>query len=170
MLRRLRDSDKRAFSEIYSHYRPLLYSFALRYTKNSDDTEDIIHDVFVKLWDVRRELFLRTMLKSYLYTMTKNAVLNYIRNRSNALRHNYNIAQQRGYSDDDLYMYAERNHKTELLQAAVLSLPPRQQEIALLRMKGYSNAEIASMLGLSLNTVNAHYRTIVAKLREQLDK
>ncbi len=166
LLRRLKEADRAAFAEIYTRYHAMLYTYALYYMKSRPDVEDILQSVFVKLWTAREAIFVTASLRSYLFAMTKNRVMNYIRDSNNALQHNYRLAQQQPDCDDDLCTRAERNHLTEVLHLAIKSLPPQQQLVATLRCQGYSNREIAERLDLSVNTVNAHYRACLKRLKE----
>ena len=169
LLERLKESDSEAFTAIYMKYHPLLFTFAMRYLKNKCDVEDILQTVFVKLWTARDVVLGITDLRWYLFSMTKNMAINYIRNSNNALQHNYKIVQQQPDADDDLYTYADRKHMTDILQIAIQQLPPQQRTVAQLRCEGYSNKEIASRLHLSINTVNTHYQIGLRTLRRYLD-
>lgn len=168
LLGQLQKGDRDVFAYIYRSYYPMLYTFAMRYVKSTADAEDVLQQVFVKLWTVREALFVTSSLRGYLFSMTKYQVLNYIRNSNNALQHNYKICQQQPSYDDDLYTYAERHHRIELLEDAIRKLPPQQQTVAMLRCEGYSNREIALRLGLSIHTVNTHYRECVKTLKAYL--
>ncbi len=165
----LRRGDLKAFNTIYWKYHAPLYTLAMRYIKSRPDVEDILQQVFVKLWTSREAVFITTSLKGYLSAMTKHAVMNYIRNSNNALQHNYRIVQQQPDYDDDLYMYAERNHLHDVLRMGISQLPPQQRIVARMRCEGYSNQEIAKKLNLSINTVNTHYRACVKNLKHLLD-
>lgn len=169
LLTLLKKSDREAFTAIYRRYHTLLYTYAMRYLKSRPDVEDILQSVFVKLWMARDAIFVSTSLKSYLFAMTKNSVMNHIRNSNRALQHHYRIAQQAQNYDDDLYMYAERNHLTEVLQLAIRQLPPQQQTVATMRCEGFSNLEIAQSMQLSIHTVNAHCRALMKTLKAHLD-
>lgn len=166
----LRNSDSAAFARIYERYHSMLYTFALKFIKSRADVEDILQSVFVKLWVSRSSIFITTSIRGYLFAMTKNAIMNHIRNSNTALRHNYSIVQQQPECDDDLYTYAERNHTLELLHMVIDGLPPQQRMVATMRCEGYSNAEIAKKANLSIHTVNTHYRACVRTLKERISK
>lgn len=137
----------------------------MRYLKDRAEVDDIIQQSFVKLWSIREALVVTSNLKGYLFAIVKHQVMNYIRNKNNALQHNYKIIQQQPSSDDDLYMYAERHYLTEQLTEAIGRLPTQQRAVARMRCEGYSNQEIAQKLNLSINTVNTHYRDCLKTLK-----
>ncbi len=137
----------------------------MRYIKNSDDAEDILQQVFVKFWTHREVLCQTNNIKAYLYTMSKNMVLNYIRNQNSALQNNYKLVQLTSDIDDELYTRPEKQYLSELLDFAIKKLPPQQRLVISLRRQGYSNKEIAEMLNLSLNTINTHFRDSLKTLK-----
>ena len=165
LIERLSRDDRIAFAGIYRRYHAELYTLAVKWLKNRQDAEDVVQQVFVKLWTIRGTLVVAQTLRGYLFAMTRHAVLNQIRNSNSALRHNYRIVQQQPSYDDDLYTYAERHHRTQLLEAAIGILPPRQRAVATMRCQGYSNQEIAQRMGLSVHTVNTHWRECMKTLK-----
>ena len=164
----LKTGDKIAFTAIYERYVRVLYTLVIRYVKNREDTLDILQVTFEKLWMLKEELIPSMSIKSYLYTMTRNAVLNYVRNRNNALIHNYKIVQQRGEIEDDIYLQAEQRGEIQELFAAINQLPEQQKKVAQYRCEGFSNKEIAQIMGLSLNTVNSLYSQCLKNLKKKL--
>lgn len=168
LMDRLRRGDREAFGSIYRRYQANLYTLALRYLKNQADAEDAVQQLFVKLWTIREALYVTTNLRGYLYVMLKHSVLNYMRDHASALQHNYAIVQKGPTCDDDLYTYAERCHRTDLLNWAIGHLPLQQRQVAMMRCEGYSNREIAQRMHLSVNTVNTHYRECVKSLKSYL--
>ncbi len=165
----LKQGDCEAFNEIYSRYHAMLYTLGMRYIKSRPDVEDILQQIFVKLWTSRNVIYVTTNLRSYLFAMTKHALINYIRDNTTALQHNYKLVQQRPNYDDDLYTYADKHHLHDILHIGIQQLPPQQKLIATMRCEGYSNQEIAKKLNLSINTINTHYRACVRNLKQLLD-
>lgn len=170
LMQGLKDSDRDAFAVIYDRNYAMLYTFALKFLMSRADAEDILQSVFVKLWISRGAIVITTSIRSYLFAMTKNAIMNHIRNLNTALRHNYSIVQQQPDYDDDLYSMAERNHASEVLHLMIDGLPPQQKMVATMRCEGYSNVEIAKMTNLSIHTINSHYRACVKALKKSLSQ
>lgn len=161
--------DKSAFTEIYNRYISQLYTLAYRYIKDEDVAKDILQQVFEKLWMIRGGISPTLQIKSYLYAMTRNAVMNYIRNNRTALQHNYVIAQRRGDIEEDIYEKAEAQGRVDELMDAIGKLPEQQRKVALYRCEGLSNVEIAKLMNLSLNTVNSHYMQCLKNLKRILN-
>lgn len=164
----IKEGNRGAFTAIYNRYVRLLYTLIMRYVKNHDDSQDILQFVFEKLWLIRTDLNPSMPIKNFLYAITRNSVLNYIRDHNTALQHNYQITQQRGNIEDDIFAQAEKYGEIKELFTAIDKLPEQQKKVAMLRCEGFSNKEIAKMMKLSLNTVNTHYKSCLKNLKKHL--
>lgn len=160
--------DRLAFTEIYSRHISRLYTLVFRYVKDTATAKDILQQIFEKLWTMREGLGPDINIRSYLYAMARNSVINYIRNNQTAMRHNYAIVQQRGETDDDIYEKAEAENRIKELMDVIGKLPEQQRKVALYRCEGLSNNEIAKLMNLSLNTVNSHYMQCMKNLKRML--
>ena len=76
LIRDLKKNSRKAFDEIYAMYAKRLYAYCLQYTKNVEDAEDIVQDVFVHLWKIRKEIRQEETLKSLLFIMSRNRLIN----------------------------------------------------------------------------------------------
>ena len=79
LLSRLKEGDEKAFTAIYIRYNKMLYVLAYKYLKDSFRAEDIVQQVFLKLWEARSLFAGAINLRNYLYTSAKNLILNEIR-------------------------------------------------------------------------------------------
>lgn len=127
--------------------------------------EDVVQHVFARLWEFRSELHVGISLKNYLFTMTKNHVLNLIRNENSAISKNYEIAQSTPVYEDNL-IEIWRKRIDGLFYKAVDMLPPQKRSICLMKVKEeLTNQEIAERMNLSVNTVKTHYSEALKMLR-----
>lgn len=167
----VKQRDKEAFGAIYRKYHPYLYAISLRYLKNEGMAEDAVQHVFVKFWEVTRNVSIEVNLKNYLYTMVKNHILNLFRDRKEVLSLHYMNAQLEPADEDDFLGDVEQNQLIELLREGVKSLPPQKQMICEMKMEeSISNQEIADRMGLSLHTVKSHYQESIKMLRKYFQK
>ena len=163
--------DKGAFTQAYDRYHKLLYVLAYRYLMNADMAEDVVQHVFARLWEFRSELHVGISLKNYLFTMTKNHVLNLIRNENSAISKNYEIAQSTPVYEDNLIENLEKKELMASFYKAVDMLPPQKRSICLMKVKEeLTNQEIAERMNLSVNTVKTHYAEALKMLRIHLSK
>jgi RNA polymerase sigma-70 factor (ECF subfamily) len=171
LLRLLRQGERDAFTHIYECYHKMLYALACRYLKNRTAAEDAVQHVFIKLWEYRATITVTINLRNYLYTMTKNYILNYIRNENSAVAHNYRIAQMADAFEDNLFETIERKELMAAFYQAIKLLPVQKREICLLKLEDkLSNQEIADIMQLSVNTVKTHYAQAIKLLRVSLNK
>lgn len=161
--------DKIAFTEAYNQYNKLLYTVAFKYFMNEEMAQDTVQHVFAKLWESRSTIVVSTSLKNYLFTMTKNHILNVIRNQNTALQKNYEIAQTSEIIEDNLIKRIEQSEMYEHFYAAIENLPTNKREICLLKIREeLSNQEIADKMQLSVNTVKTHYSESIKLLKKSL--
>ena len=163
--------DERAFTQAYDRYHKLLYVLAYRYLMNANMAEDVVQHVFSRLWEFRTELRVGISLKNYLFTMTKNHVLNLIRNENSAITKNYEMAQSAPVYEDNLIENLEKKELMSNFYKAVDMLPVQKREICLMKVREeLTNQEIAERMKLSVNTVKTHYSEALKLLRVHLRK
>jgi RNA polymerase sigma-70 factor (ECF subfamily) len=157
LLRRLAQSDETAFRMIYDLYRKKISSFAFVLTKSEDMADEILQEVFVKLWLNRTKLVDVDNFNAWLHTIARNLVLDALKKiarEKNALLTWSLSAPAHGYEADQV-IFSKENEK--ILQDAVQQLTPQQQEVyRLSKIQGLKNKEIASLLGISALTVKNH--------------
>ena len=164
-----RHGNDQAFDIIYKRYHRTLYAYTLRLLKDEDVAADIVQNVFIKLWESADLLPQEINVRAYLYSMTRNRVINYIRDDRSRLVHNYMIVSESDLvEDEDFFSALEDAARKEELEKAIESLPPQQKKVIRYRFSGKTNREIAEKENLSLNTVNVHYRLAMQKLRSIL--
>ena len=163
--------DERAFTQAYDRYHKLLYVLAYRYLMNVNMAEDVVQHVFSRLWEFRTELRVGISLKNYLFTMTKNHVLNLIRNENSAITKNYEMAQSAPAYEDNLMEDLEKKELMSNFYKAVDMLPVQKREICLMKVREeLTNQEIAERMKLSVNAVKTHYSEALKLLRVHLRK
>lgn len=160
LVKYIRDGNEEAFREIYDRYHIQMYYIAKKYVKDSCLAEDAVQDIFVKLWEKRKQLDETKSVKGFLFTMLKNHVLNMLRDRkkeilSGAVAGVEEKKLPRQNLTDDEIMYKEYH---EILQQGMNELSDRKREVFELRtLKGHSNSEVATILKINIRTVKTHY-------------
>lgn len=161
--------DVDAFVGIYNKYHKLLYVLAYRYMASHEKAEDAVQHVFTRFWEFRTELHVGVSLRNYLITMTKNHILNVIRNENNAIAKNYEIAQSTPEYEDVLVENMEKKELMSLFYKALDMLPLQKREVCLLKVRDeLTNQEIAERMKLSINTIKTHYSEALKLLRVYL--
>ena len=158
----------KAFNKIFDRYGKRLYHFSLGYLKSSANAEEIVQDVFLKIWSNREELSVQKSFESYLFTIAKNGILNTIR-KSNSEQTYLNYAKlhpgKNILVDEELdFKELEKSYKQ-----SIEMLSPRRKEIYLLsREQSLSNAEIAEKMNISIKTVENQMTSAISEIRKNL--
>ena len=161
--------DKAAFEELFRSYFTPLCSFSQKFVNDIDEAKDIVHNVFINLWNKRDEINMETSLKSYLFQGVQNRSLNYIRDNKKLVQ--FDTPQ----NEAELGKYLESKDHLESTEAerrinhALDDLPDKCKEIFLLnRFDGLKYREIADKLGISIKTVETQMSRALKTLRERL--
>ena len=165
----LKKDDQRAFAEIYNRYAESLAGFAASKLYSLDDARDIIHDLFVKLWENRDQVYITSSLKSYLFSIVRHRIIDKI--RKNITREEYASMVQSLIvpSHDSADKQVEAQELQQSIEKSLNQLPPRVREIyKLSRDEGLSNHEIAEKLNLSEQTVKNQLSAALKHLRGSL--
>ncbi len=168
------NGDESAFSTLFSSYRNKIYSIAYELSESTVVAEEIVQDVFLKIW-LRRETLTEVIhFKAYLFTITRNNVFAALKRI--ALKKDLEKRAVSGvplfYSDTDNRLI-QKDYEG-ILKKAVNSLPAQQKQVYLLvKEQGYKRTEVAAQLQLSAETVKTHLaqamRTIRAYCLAQID-
>ena len=167
----IKNRDKDAFTRLYHKYHAYLYTLALRYLKDVEMAEDTVQHVFIKLWETTSSIYIEVNVKNYLYTMTKNHILNLIRDNKETIALNYANAQHEIEDNDDFIESMEKTQLLEMLHKGIDYLPPQKKEVCLLKLEdGATNQRIADRMGISIHTVKSHYQESIKMLRNYFQK
>ncbi len=165
---KIKNGDETAFSELFREYYQPLYRFAGRFISDSQTSENVVQDIFVKMWTERSGIEIKSNLKSYLFSAVRNQCLNVL-NRENRV---FPIDEAVSADADESNNPAEDMEKTEQyseVAKAVESLPEQCRRIYLMkRYDGMSYNEIAEALGISVNTVKTQIKRALKLLTEKL--
>jgi RNA polymerase sigma-70 factor (ECF subfamily) len=170
LVRRLKLGDKKAFEEIFRKFKEKIFYFAIRYYNSTADAENIVQDVFIKLWDERAGLKEELSLNSYIYTITKNHLFNINRKKINEKAY-------RTYIIEHLVQFP--NLENELIYAdlkanvdkIIDALPTQRKKVFIMgNVEGLSNKEVAEIMNLSVRTVEVHKSLALQTIRKEMKK
>lgn len=172
LVRRIRVGDERALEEIFRTYYAGMCLFVRRFVHAPDVAEELVQDVFFKLWSKREGLSDIDALKTYLFRAARNTALNHLRRRKLEQAWEEKEGQRgepvtSGGTDDE----ATAGELQRAVSAAIARLPERCREIFLLsREGGLTYGEIAAALGISIKTVETQMGRALKSLRLALGK
>lgn len=167
----LKQGNILAFDEIYKEYCQRLYGFVIKFVKQKEDAEEIVQEVFLKIWESREKLDIYSSFEAYLFTMAYNITINMLRKRMHQDKYvNHLKSIQTLGEAADTIDEVEYGELTAKVKSLLDQLSPRQREIFYLsREKGLSHDAIAEKLNISANTVKNHLVSSLKFLRSNLD-
>ncbi len=169
LLYRVRAGDEDAFRAIYDFYYPKLRAYVLHFVKAPQYTEDIVQDVFIKIWETRESVDPEKFFAGYLFTITKNLVFKFFKNAADNTELVDEVVISYIPSDSDAGLAAEWKELQSQIQMAINTLPPKRKEVFLLsREENLSYEQIANRLGISRNTIKEHIVHAMKSIKEQL--
>ncbi len=169
----LNQGSYRAFDALYALYASRLYGYALKLTKSHQDAEEIVQDTFVKLWLNREQVLPNESFQSYLFTISKNTLLNKVRTVINAPVFVDYIAfvDDLGISENNITDELDLNDFKKKVNEAKQSLSDTQLKVfELIKELGCNNAEAALRLNLSEQTIKNQLSMALKILRKKLQE
>ena len=169
MLNHLKEGSEEAFTQIFDHYQGKIYGVALQFLRSPALAEEIVQDVFLKLWLKRTELPVIRRLDDYLFIMARNLVFDRLKKASYEADALTEFAKDASNIDDAEYLV--RQHQCQqLLQEIIERLPPQQRQVyQMARTGGLSHQKIAEKMQLSRLTIKSHMASALQSIRKYLN-
>ncbi|MDR2282513.1 MAG: RNA polymerase sigma-70 factor [Sphingobacterium sp.] len=165
----LKNGDHSALERIYKRYHGVLYSHAYRRLPDREEVRDILHEIFINLWQNRNGLIITSSLSAYLYASVRSRVLNSIRNQK--VRSNY-VQSLQHFMDEGQEVVETKFREKELIslvEQEVSLLPLQMRTIfEMSRFQELSHKEVAEELNISPQTVRTQVRNALRILRVKL--
>ncbi len=169
IISRMKRDDKSAMDELFHFYYHRLFHFSKSILKIENEIDDILQDVFVKIWLNRTKIDNAETFNAFIYTITKNEVLNLIRSnlRNQSFRNElYTRAVAEEYQTPNEIEYTEIKAGIDKI---VANLPPKRQQVFILsRTESLSNKEIAQQLNISEKTVEDHITHAIKHIKSSM--
>ena len=166
----LRDGSVPAFEELYSRYKGKLMYFYKQTLKNDTGSEDMVHDIFLHIWNTRGSL-IKLSFSGYVFSLLKNSILKQIRHFDVHSRFARNLLMNANDSTNQTEDCIIEDDYEKLMNKLVECLSPRQKEIYhLSRVQGFTYKEIAEQLEISVETVREHASLVLKKIKKCLEQ
>lgn len=166
---KLSGGDKNALDEIYNYYYPKLYAFARSFLKVEDDINDILQEIFVKLWLNRQKIKNVDTFNSYLFTIAKNHIISYFRIKAKDQEFETRLKEIASSEQTTEITNIEYKELKDKLEEVIEQLPEKRKIIfKLSRQDGLSHAEIAEKLEISIKTVEDHMRHALKFIKKHM--
>ena len=159
--------DMACFEEVYLCYKDRTYYYALKLTRSELLAEEVVQDVFVKIWSNREKIDLKYSFASFVFRVTHNHIINVLKRISyeKTVKDRFLKSSEICVSDtEDKVIYKEY---MEILSKAIDQLPPRRKDVFnMSRNKGIGHDEIALEMGISKNTVKSQLVKATKSIRK----
>jgi RNA polymerase sigma-70 factor (family 1) len=166
LLKLVAEGDRNAFTQIYNNYRNKIYSIAFELTESTTVSEEIVQDVFLKIWVKRNSLHEVEHFRAYLFTITRNYVFTALKRIARKESIEVSAIQDAPLFDHDTEDRVLNNEYTRILQAAIDRLPEQQKQVYnLIKKEGLKREEAAAALHLSPETVKTHLAQAMRSIR-----
>lgn len=162
--------DEKAFRELFDFYKSKVYAYALQIIKSETQAEDILQDVFLKIWQ-HEKLGDIENFESYLKTMTKNHVFKVLRRQNLELTTNSQLKIKWTEAHNETEESLLLNDSQHIINEAVNQMPPKQKLVYnLCKNEGLRYEAVAQILSISPLTVKTHMQHSLRFLRNYLSK
>jgi len=165
LVEKLQKDDQEAFDQIFKRYGDRLFEFALKYLKSKEETEELVQDVFLKIWEKRKKIKKESSLKSYLFTIAYHNMCRIFRKKQIYLK----FIEESGTDEQSAIDSEEQmEHKVllALVNQLIEKLPKKQKQIFIKsRREGKSTKEIAEEMNLAPGTVNNYISATLKYLK-----
>jgi RNA polymerase sigma-70 factor (family 1) len=174
LLSKVAAGDEGAFRELFDGHRDKLYAYMLRLSKERVIAEDIVQEVFLKIWITRDQLSSIRNFDAYLFTIARNHAFNLSKQITYRRELLGQITSGQPESDISTEKDVDYNYLQSMLARELGKLPPQQRKVfALSRFEGLSNEDIARQQAISVGTVKKHLslatQTLKAAMKDNME-
>lgn len=169
LLRRLQGGDHSAFDKLYQTHSKALYWKLRRMVKDGDEADELLQDLFVKVWENRQKILVQQSFEAYLYRIAQRMAVDYFRKLARQNRVQDEAFHYTDATAEDTEELLIAKETRQLLDDAIAQLPEqRQRAFILCKIEGKSHQEAAEIMGISPNTVHNHLVKAMSTVRTYL--
>ncbi len=165
----VKQDNKSAFDTLFRKYYVRLCRYTCHFIASTPEAEEIVQQVFIRLWEQRQQISINTSLLAYLYTSVRNQSMNELKKEKIRRHYEEEFVIQKSLTEETTTGNPGEEKLKRAIEKACLQLPPKCREIfELSRNDGLTYEEIAEYLSLSKKTVENQMAIAFQKLRQQL--
>jgi len=166
ILLKIAGGDRTAFSKLFNHYHPYVYVSGKRLTHSSYLAEEVVQDIFFKIWLKREQLVSIDNFGAYLNILVRNHSFNILRKMAQDVKFKEYVSSQAKDNDNSTQEGIQLKEVTAVMENALSTLTP-QQRIAyeLCHLQGLKYQEAATIMNVSYETVHSHMKEAVKRIR-----
>lgn len=171
LLQNIAEGDEQSFRVIYDQYRPKIYKYAMRLTESEAAAEEILQEVFIKVWLKRSSLPELDQFSSWLFRVSRNTIFDSFRKLERQKIGNAKLIDITAVAVEDADTWLLDKENQVWLRDALNQLTPSQKQVYILsRQQGMKPEEIAEELKISVGTAKKHLVNSLQGLRAYIEK
>lgn len=171
LVERLHENEVAAFDTLYWKYHEVVYRNILKLVKETAVAEDILQEVFIKLWEKRQEIRASQSVAGWLFVISFNLSVNYSRKKLREQTFHQKLLALAPGEESGTDRKALQEVQYHLLEQAIAELSPQRRRIVTLcKLEGKTYEEVANELNISRNTVKEHLSAAMVKLNDYIQK
>jgi RNA polymerase sigma-70 factor (ECF subfamily) len=168
LIERSKAGELGAMEEIFEHYKGPLFSLIYRYTNNRQAAEDLLQDVFIKVFTHIRDVQKMETFVAWIYRIALNACYSHLRSKRAGLRQAVSLSEVEGRKEEAVYSHHEESLERSLGEA-IQGLPDKLRTVLLLHdVQGFKHEEISRLLGFTVGTSKSQLFKARMRVREHL--
>lgn len=169
LLFRVSQGNEQAFQQLVNRYSGKVFFHAMTFVKTWHQAEELTHDIFLHIWQKREKLLQVEHLDNYIFIVSKNFLLSYIRKK---VRH-FDLSEpgeETGFAESAAAKY-ENKELAQLLEKAISHLPDQKQQVfRMIHQEGLSQHEVAQKLGIATRTVRWNLISAINGIKDYLHR
>ena len=170
LLLRLKNGNEQAFEAIYNLYSNRLYGNLIKLVKSEEEAQEILQDIFIKIWNKRQEIDVDASFRSYLFKIAENKAYDFFRKLARDKRREKRLIAIATTEYVHIEEAILKKENEAILEKAIQSLPAqRQQVFRLCKLEGRTYKEVGELLGISVSTISDHIVKATKSLREYFE-
>ena len=171
LMQEIKADNMFAFDMLYNRYSKRIYKFAYSILKSPEESENIVQDVFLSLWENRIKIENDSSVKYYVFSIAYNSAISIIRKKTSESKFIEYLKSLQHLNQEPVNIELEYHELTDRLEDIVNHLPDRQKSVYLLHnIEGLKYNEIAVRLNISVNTIENHMSRAFKTIRKKLGK
>lgn len=171
LLNKIAEGDEIAFCSLFDHYRKYVFSFGRKLTRSEEAAEEIVQDVFLKIWFGRDRLKSIGNFGAYLSILVRNHSFNLLRKMGQKQRADQKITLSMSEEDNSTEHVLDYREAVRVLDEALELLPEQQKMVyTLCHQEGLKYEEAAQKMNISAVTVHYHMKLALSTIREHFKK
>jgi RNA polymerase sigma-70 factor (ECF subfamily) len=170
ILQQVAAGDDQAFRQLFHHHWDNIYGVAFMFVKHAEQAEELVQDIFLKIWNKKENLAAVVDFKNYLFIIARNHIFSELRKKS----------KEQAFTEQLIHYFTDNSgnpeqqlldkESQELLRQAIVQLPEQQRTVyQLVREQGLTHEETAARLQISKNTVRNHMARALEGIRKSLE-